>query len=219
MSALRKKRWTLLATAAALVSAVGVGRAEETVDACRSVDDPVEELFFDDEQCEPRPQIKTDKTYPAMQGTVHRRGLNPILTTLYNVHSREAVPVFRNVAPDPDVIGELLRCRGFGVRAELDPRLLQTVLAAAEEFASPRVRIISAYRSPKFNDALAKKGRGVASESRHTRGEAIDFGLATVEAVQLGRWLWEHFDGGVGTYANNDFVHIDVGPKRRWSGR
>jgi uncharacterized protein YcbK (DUF882 family) len=159
------------------------------------------------------------KTYPAWQRTARREGLNPVLTTLFNVHTREALPIFRNARPNPEAIGELFRCRGFAERAEIDPRLVEAIIAAAEEFEAPRVRVISAYRSPKFNDALAKKGRRVAAESRHTRGEAIDFGLSTVEATVLGKWLWERFEGGVGTYAADDFVHIDVGPKRRWDGR
>jgi hypothetical protein len=57
--------------------------------------------------------------------------------------------------------------------------------------------LISAYRSPKFNDSLAKKGRRVAAESRHTRGEAIDFGLTNVNAENLGKWLWDNFEGGL----------------------
>jgi uncharacterized protein YcbK (DUF882 family) len=220
VTALVQKSLRVVAGAALVASALGTSPATgHPTDDCRSVEDPLAELFEDDEQCVPRPAIKVPKTYPATQPVARRGGLNPILTTLFNVHTREALPVFRNTRPDPAVLADLLRCRGFAVRAEIDPRLIETVLAAAEEFESPRVRIISAFRSPKFNDALAKKGRGVATESRHTRGEAIDFGLVTVKASILGKWLWDNFEGGVGTYPNDDFVHIDVGPRRRWSGR
>jgi uncharacterized protein YcbK (DUF882 family) len=215
-----KRWWSVFASGVVAVCVLGTAlAAEQTTDDCQSVEDPLADLFEDDEQCAPRPIVKVPKTYPVMQRAARRAGLNPILTTLFNVHTREALPVFRNVPPTPEVLADLLRCRGFAVRAEIDPRLIETVLAAAAEFESPRVRIISAFRSPKFNDALAKKGRGVASESKHTRGEAIDFGLVTVKAPVLGKWLWDNFDGGVGTYGNDDFVHIDVGPKRRWSGR
>jgi hypothetical protein len=205
----------LLAAAGDWVHADGDTSASE----CRCVDDPLADLFANDEQCRPRPQAKLSKVYPVQQPAARRRGVSPLLTTLFNVHSRELLPVFRDTPPTAVVLGEFFRCRGFATRAQLDPRLIETVLLAAAKFESVRVRVISAYRSPKFNDALAKKGRGVASESRHTRGEAIDFGLENVKAKELGTWLWDHFEGGVGTYEEDGFVHIDVGPKRRWSGK
>ena len=175
---------------------------------------------LDEEVCRQgdRPE-KLDKTYPSIGPTARRKGLTPVLTTLFNVHEREALTVFKNRKLVPELVDQLFRCRGFAYETKLDPRLLETVLDAAEHFESPRVNIISAYRSPKFNDALAKKGRHVARESRHTKGEALDFSLTTVRAEELGKWLWEVFDGGLGTYRDNNFVHIDVGPKRRWRGR
>ncbi len=147
------------------------------------------------------------------------RGVTPIITTLYNVHEKEAVTIFKNRPLPTKALSELFRCRGFAFQEELDPRLLETMLAAAIEFRSPKVTIISAYRSPKFNDALAKKGRRVARESKHTKGEALDFRLSTITAGKLGAWLWDNFEGGIGTYKGDNFVHIDVGPKRRWQGK
>lgn len=218
----RARATAILFATAALTSAArgGAQPGDEPAEAeCRSIEDPLTELLAEDEQCRPGPVEKHPKIYPRDQGVTRRRGLERVLTTLYNVHTREALPVFEHRRPGADVLGEFFRCRGFAVRAALDPRLIETVLGAAEEFDSRRVRIVSAFRSPKFNDALAKKGRRVAQESKHTRGEAIDFGLAGVKAAAIGKWLWDSFEGGVGTYPDDDFVHIDVGPKRRWTGR
>jgi uncharacterized protein YcbK (DUF882 family) len=145
---------------------------------------------------------------------LHRRAI-----TLFNVHTKEAVPVLDGLLPPDDVLSHLFRCRGFGVSHPFDHRLVKALLKAAESFAAQRVEIVSAFRSAKYNDALGKKGRKVALESRHTQGEAIDFRLADVSAVKVGRWLLAHFDGGVGIYAADGFVHIDVGPKRSWRGR
>ncbi len=189
--------------------------------APQSIEDPLKDLLRE-EQSVPGAAGKTpkvDKVYPAMGPVARRRGLNPLLTTLFNVHSKEALPIFAKQRPSMRALNELFRCRGFAFVKELDPRLFEAVLAAVREFESPRVNIISAYRSPKFNDSLSKKGRRVAAESRHTRGEAIDFGLTTVNAQELGKWLWDNFEGGVGTYKHDNFVHIDVGPKRRWQGK
>jgi uncharacterized protein YcbK (DUF882 family) len=143
--------------------------------------------------------------------------LQPVTTTLYNIHTREAVPVLQGTIPPDEVLKEIFRCRGFAVRHPLDSRLVERVLAAAVHFDAPRVKIISAYRTPKFNESLQKKGRQVALNSHHTKGEAIDFALPVAHAKQVGAYIWRTFDGGVGIYSVDNFVHIDVGPKRRWT--
>jgi hypothetical protein len=168
--------------------------------------------------CRPGPAPKPPKSYPAGQPAPKRRGLELPAATLFDVHRREALTVFPGAPPDEGVLARFFRCRGFGEPGHLDPRLLEAALGAAAEFRSARIEIVSAYRSPKFNDALGKKARRVAGESRHTRGQALDLRLAGVPAAKLGAWFREHFDGGVGTYPKDGFVHIDVGPKRRWQG-
>jgi len=211
-----------IALLAAGTAAVASGATSEGAPCARtSVYDPLAELM-EREQCVPGVRDREPvlpKIYPRPWAPSRRRGVERIATTLYNVHSREALPVFAGKPVPQAVQNHVFRCRGFGTSIPLDPRLVETVLAAAEHFEARRVNIISAYRSPKFNDALAKKGRHVASESKHTRGEAMDFGIPGVGAAKIGAWLWDNFDGGVGTYRSDGFVHIDVGPKRRWSGK
>jgi len=157
----------------------------------------------------PRPQWKVAR----------RRGLEPVLTTLFSIHSKEAIPIFKNRRPPSMILDRFFRCRGFGTASRLNTRLVDAIFAAAAHFEAPRVEVISAFRSPKFNDSLNKKGRNVSVESRHTRGEAIDFRLPKILPEILGEWLWEQFDGGVGTYQADGFIHLDVGPKRKWNGR
>ena len=164
-------------------------------------------------------EAKYDKTYDSGSQASKRIGLHRVTATLFNVHSKEALPVLDGRIPPQKALDYFFRCRGFGTMHPLDDQLLETALAAASHFKSPRIEIISAYRSPKFNDALAKKGRHVAAESKHTRGEALDFRLATADAAKIGVWLFANFEGGVGTYTVNNFVHIDTGAKRRWRGR
>lgn len=162
--------------------------------------------------------VKMDKGKQSEWSCSKRAGLREITTTLYNIHTREAVPIFKGRIPPDSVFDEFFRCRGFGVQKKIHPRLIEALLKAADNFDAPRAEIISAYRSEKFNDSLAKKGRGVADESRHTRGEAVDFTLPGIPAKSLGAWLRTHFSGGVGTYPRDNFVHIDVGPRRSWTG-
>jgi uncharacterized protein YcbK (DUF882 family) len=163
--------------------------------------------------------VKSEKVYTALDTPARRPGRALVATTLFNVHSKEALPILTGRLPSPQMLSLFFRCRGFGYQHALDPRLLEAIIAAAAEFRAPRVDVISAYRSPKMNETLAKKGRRVASESRHTAGEAIDFSLATAKARRVAEWLWKSFEGGIGIYDSDDFVHIDVGPKRRWTGR
>lgn len=162
---------------------------------------------------------KQPKTYRALWRPSKRRGLRRIITTLYSVHLHEAVPVLDGQPPPPTVLDHFYRCRGFGTVHPVDPRLTEAVIAAAIHFKASRVEVISAFRSPKFNDSLAKKGRHVASESKHTKGMAMDIRIVNTPASDVGKWMFSHFEGGVGTYVGDDFVHIDTGLKRRWRGR
>ena len=78
--------------------------------------------------------------------------------------------------------------------------------------------IVSGYRTPKTNSMLRRTHRGVAKNSFHTKGQAVDIYIPNVSlrkvrdvAIGLGR-------GGVGYYPGSNFVHVDVGPVRTWGG-
>jgi hypothetical protein len=166
-----------------------------------------------------RPPLKHPKSYPAFWKTSKRQGLRAYITTLYSVHLHEAVPILAGQRPPEEVLNHFYRCRGFGTVYPLDPRLTDAIVAAAVHFHAERVEVISAYRSPKFNDSLAKKGRHVASESKHTKGQAMDIRIVGTPANAVGKWLFGNLAVGVGIYTADDFVHVDTGPKRRWRGR
>lgn len=79
-------------------------------------------------------------------------------------------------------------------------------------------QIISGYRSPATNRMLSERSGEVAKRSLHMDGKAMDVFLEDVDlryvrqaALDLGR-------GGVGYYPTSNFVHVDVGPVRKWSG-
>jgi hypothetical protein len=215
--ACKPKGRMLSALLLAVAASPGLARAGDG-EVCQSAPDPLAGLCDEEQVTRPAPAPpKRDKVYPGSPGAP--RGYEQVATTIFSVHEREGVPIFEKGTLPVPALESVFRCRGFGERHPIDPRLVETVLAAAAEFKAKRVNIVSAYRSPKFNDALAKKGRRVASESRHTQGQAIDFSLPDVPVTRLGAWILEHFEGGVGIYARDEFVHIDVGPKRRWKGR
>lgn len=92
------------------------------------------------------------------------------------------------------------------------------ILAAAHNLVDVRepYMLLSGYRSPATNAMLRAKGRGVAKNSRHMKGEAADVRLGSRSVNQLARAAVACKGGGVGRYHSSNFVHMDCGPVRTW---
>jgi uncharacterized protein YcbK (DUF882 family) len=89
---------------------------------------------------------------------------------------------------------------------------LARTIAAAEPF-----HVISGYRSPSTNAYLREHGGGgVAANSLHLVGKAIDIRVPGVRLRALYRTAVGLRGGGVGIYPSSDFVHVDVGRVRTW---
>lgn len=100
---------------------------------------------------------------------------------------------------------------------EIDPTLLDLIYDIRQELQSTGVyEIISAYRSPKTNEMLRDRSSGVARNSQHVLGKAIDVRLTDVDTSDLRDKAIAMKRGGVGYYAKSNFVHIDTGRVRRW---
>lgn len=122
----------------------------------------------------------------------------------------------------PDALGSvdrLLRDFRTGEHHPIDPRLLDTLCALRVACGGGTFEIISGYRSPGTNAMLRRASTGVAQDSLHTTGRAIDVRLVGTaiarlrdEAIALGH-------GGVGYYPASDFVHLDTGRVRTWGPR
>jgi uncharacterized protein YcbK (DUF882 family) len=76
------------------------------------------------------------------------------------------------------------------------------------------LQILSGYRSPSTN----QNTEGAARNSQHLYGKAIDLRIPGVSAEYLGKLLRWLSRGGVGTYGNSNFVHLDTGRVRTWRG-
>ena len=72
------------------------------------------------------------------------------------------------------------------------------------------------YRSPRTNAALRHVTTGVAEHSLHIQGQAIDVRLTSAKTTALRDAAKALGAGGVGYYAESNFVHIDTGPVRSW---
>lgn len=76
--------------------------------------------------------------------------------------------------------------------------------------------VVSGYRSPKTNAMLRSRSRGVAKNSYHTRGMAVDLKLSTRTVGQVSAAAKSLGAGGVGRYRRSNFTHVDSGPVRDW---
>lgn len=78
------------------------------------------------------------------------------------------------------------------------------------------VQLISGYRSVDTNNELRAHSRGVAKQSYHTKGQAMDFHIEGVALGNIRKAALSMRAGGVGYYPESNFVHIDTGPVRHW---
>lgn len=102
---------------------------------------------------------------------------------------------------------------------EIDPRLLDTLYAIRLKMETTEpFDVLSAYRSPETNAMLRRTGWGVARNSLHMQGMAIDIRLPDREARYIARAARDMERGGVGYYARANFVHVDSGSVRTWMG-
>jgi uncharacterized protein YcbK (DUF882 family) len=101
--------------------------------------------------------------------------------------------------------------------AQMDPRLFDILWEVYRESGSSQpIHIISAYRSPQTNGALRRRSSGVAENSQHMLGKAMDIRLPDVETSRLRAIAMKMQYGGVGYYASSAFVHVDTGSVRAW---
>ena len=170
-----------------------------------------------------QPAAPVAKKARATKSTQH--GASPLpgrrpaaLINLYNFWTKEWLAVDLAAPPSQATVDHFLRDHFTNKTTAMDPRLLAMVTAAATHFRSNTVTIISAFRHPKYNLILRKKGHQVARDSQHTHGSAIDFSLPRVPAPTLEAWAKAQHLGGVGFYPESGFVHMDTGPVRSWSG-
>ena len=76
--------------------------------------------------------------------------------------------------------------------------------------------VVCGYRSPETNRWLYMHTRGVARNSYHIKGMAIDLRCEHRSLDHLHKAALSLGAGGVGYYPRSDFVHVDCGPVRRW---
>ncbi len=98
---------------------------------------------------------------------------------------------------------------------EIDVGVIDFLAAVMDAVNAQSATILSAYRTPETNAMLARTTFGVADNSQHLYGRALDVHLETrlEEAMKAARGMER---GGVGWYPHSGFFHIDTGPVRNW---
>lgn len=150
--------------------------------------------------------------------------LAPRRAILKNLHTGDAFNdvYFENGRYLPDALAQatkVMRDWRTGETHYIDPQLFDALHNIGQTLETRRpFQIISGYRSPKTNAALHAKSSGVASNSQHTQGKAIDVRVEGVQLAHLHKAALAVQAGGVGYYPVSNFVHVDTARVRRWSG-
>ncbi len=141
---------------------------------------------------------------------------------LYNIHTGETLKTVywsqgRYLAKSLVQINRFMRDHRSGDIAQIDPRLLDLMVAVHKKFnGKGAIHIISGYRSPASNATLVANSDGVAHNSLHMSGKAVDIRIPGASTKLVGRAAKSLRAGGVGTYPRSNFVHIDTGRVRYW---
>ena len=142
--------------------------------------------------------------------------------SFFHTHTSEELSVIyysdgEYVASAFGELSHFLRDFRTGDETETDPRVFDILFDIQQSSGSTGVyQIISAYRSPATNEMLRSASGGVARNSQHLLGKAIDIRLTDLDTAALRDVALSLKRGGVGYYRESNFVHVDTGRVRRW---
>jgi uncharacterized protein YcbK (DUF882 family) len=147
---------------------------------------------------------------------------SPRTLSLVNFNTQEALTVtyWSNGAYHRDALDKLnffLRDSQNNSQTEMDPLLFDVLWQTTRIVGyGGTIEVLSAYRSPTTNAWLASVSRGVARDSQHMNGNAMDIRFPGVPVFQIRQAAYSLNMGGVGFYPRSGFVHLDTGPVRYW---
>lgn len=114
-------------------------------------------------------------------------------------------------------ISYLFRDRRSNEVRRIDPKLIDVIFSVLKMLDTREpVQLVSGYRTAATNAMLAAQSRNVARNSYHIRGMAADIRIPGRSVSGIRSAALSMRTGGVGTYPNSDYVHLDTGPFRNW---
>lgn len=119
-------------------------------------------------------------------------------------------------------IDHLCRDRHNGAETAIDPKLVDFIADLRDRIGLPETvtfDILSCYRSPATNGALARSDRAVARESWHVKGRAVDLRVPSLTGRAMAEIAKTMQRGGVAFYPKSGHAHIDTGEVRTWAVR
>jgi uncharacterized protein YcbK (DUF882 family) len=141
---------------------------------------------------------------------------------LYNIHTDERLRIVywykgKYLPEALHEINYILRDFRANEIKPIDTRLLDFIYNIRMQLNTRQYfHIISGYRCPSTNALLRKKSKGVAKNSLHMSGKAVDIRVPKRDISMVRRAAMNLQYGGVGYYQSLNFVHIDVGEVRYW---
>ncbi len=141
-----------------------------------------------------------------------------------NMHTNETLTIvyMRNGRHIPDAmrqINQVLRDWRRNESIRMNPKLIDLAYDVHRATGSHEpINVVSGYRSPVTNAALRRRSSGVARNSQHILGNAMDIYIPDVTVKKIREVALRFQRGGVGYYptSGRPFVHIDVGSVRHW---
>ncbi len=143
---------------------------------------------------------------------------------LYYTHTKETARIVfkHNGKYDQEGLKKLnwfLRDWRRNEPTHMDPQLFDLIWEVYHDVgATEPIHIVSAYRAPETNQMLRKTTSGVAKNSQHTHGKAMDFFIPGIPLTKLREAAFRRQVGGVGFYptSGSPFVHLDTASVRAW---
>jgi uncharacterized protein YcbK (DUF882 family) len=148
----------------------------------------------------------------------------PRRVALHNLHTGESLDAcyWEQGRYMPDALAsvdKVLRDYRTGEVHAIDPRLLDLLHQVHGRVGAEQpFQVISGYRCPRTNALLHERSGQVAAHSLHMDGMAIDVRMDGVALDHLHKAAMDLKVGGVGLYPTSNFVHMDVGRVRHWTG-
>jgi uncharacterized protein YcbK (DUF882 family) len=147
----------------------------------------------------------------------------PRVLSLHHMHTDERISVVYRIGDryqrsGLNKLNHFLRDFRTGDTVNIDPRLFDVLHGIQRHLGDPdaRYEVLSAYRSPATNAMLRRTGHGVARNSLHLSGQAMDIRFPDLPSSYVRDAALAVNLGGVGYYPSANFVHVDTGKVRRW---
>jgi uncharacterized protein YcbK (DUF882 family) len=143
---------------------------------------------------------------------------------LHNVYTKETLETvyWKDGKYLPEALSDInhiFRDIRTGQEKTISKKLINLIYDLQQEIkADGHFHVISGYRTPRSNALLSRTTKGVAKNSFHIYGKAVDIRLPDYNLSTLRRKAMKLRGGGVGYYPRSNFIHVDVGSVRYWRG-